>query len=343
MLIHTKPKPIMKGWMTSMQRKAVTSMMLVAMVFALVGGATFAYFTDSAANNSNAFEAGTLDIGLDPAAATFSVPLMAPGDAIDGNLTVQNSGSLPFFFTIAAAKASGDDNFFNALKLQITNTASGDVIYDGMLNSLNTNSALAAGANQPLKFTVSLPATAGNELQGKTCNVAFTFVATQTAPNMIVNGGFESGDLTGWVTEYAADSVAVVGADAFTSPTEGSKMLRLGDSNDGGDQPIGDNKVSTIFTAAKPNLKFSYNIFTTDYSGFDKFEYSVTVQDAGGTIIDQYNQTAWGSGTELKNSGWKTVNFDLSGYVGQQLKLTINAGGTTDTAFSTWAYIDNVN
>jgi len=317
--------------------------MLIALVFALVGGATFAYFTDSAANNNNAFQGGTLDIGLDPATATFNVPVMAPGDSIDGNVTVQNSGSLPFFYTVALAKSGGDDNFYDVLKLKITKAASGEAIYDGLLSSLNANSSLAAGANEPLKFTVSLPTTAGNDLQGKTCTVEFTFTATQTAPNMIVNGGFESGDLTGWSTESAADSVQVIGADTFTSPTEGSKMLSLGDSNGGGAQPIGDNKVSTIFTAAKPNLKFSYNIFTYDYTGFDKFEYSVIVSDASGTVVAQYDQDAWGSGSKLKNSGWKTVNLDLTGHVGEALKLTISAGGTSDSSYPTWAYIDNVN
>lgn len=155
-------------------------------------------------------------------------------------------------------------------------------------------------------------------------------------PNL-VNAGFELGNLTGWTTLAAADSVAVVGADTFTSPQWGSKMLRLGDNV--GPQPIGDNKVSQTFTVLAPTLTFAYNIFTYDYEGYDNFEYQVKVV-AGGTVIASYHTEAFGDGEGSVSTGWQTINLNLSGHLGQEVQIIISAGGTEDNAYPTWAYVD---
>lgn len=70
-----------------MKKTFLISSMVVALVCMLVGGATFAYFSDSASNSGNTFVAGTVDI-----AATRDWGEPTPGPMF---YTVLNEGRLP--------------------------------------------------------------------------------------------------------------------------------------------------------------------------------------------------------------------------------------------------------
>jgi len=75
--------------------------------------------------------------------------------------------------------------------------------------------------------------------------------------------------------------------------------------------------------------------------GIDNFHYTVTVL-CNGTVVDSFSTTAWGSGTDLKTTGWQTVSLDLTGYEGKTLQTEVSAGGTYDTAYPTWVYFDGM-
>lgn len=89
---------------------------------ALLAGATFAYFSDTATSNDNVFSAGTLDLRLTDnnetdqkaVTASFGMKDMAPGTCTTGTLYIQNKGS------VAA----------NHVDISITNT------YDAMADKL---------------------------------------------------------------------------------------------------------------------------------------------------------------------------------------------------------------
>ncbi len=155
------------------------------------------------------------------------------------------------------------------------------------------------------------------------------------------NPGFETGDFTGWTVSENYDNVTVEMADNYTMPFTGMYMARLGDDNGGynGSQPQGDNAIIQDFTATQSTFKFTYNIFTFDYTGYDSFFYLLETAD-GVTTIAYYSQTAWGSGTHLKTTGWTSVEIDISAYIGEDLTFEIACGGTIDTALPTWAYVD---
>ena len=67
------------------------------MLMGIIGGATFAYFSDTESSTNNALTAGTLDLNIDGgdiAVTTFSAGAVAPGDSGSGSSTLSNVGSM---------------------------------------------------------------------------------------------------------------------------------------------------------------------------------------------------------------------------------------------------------
>ena len=167
-----------------MTKKVLLSLMVIGLISALVGGATFAYFTSQATNTNNVFATGTLTIGASAAGAnvgTMNFANKAPGDSDTYTITVNNLGSLDFKYKVSAAQTAGDAALYAALMAEVK---VGSVSkYSGPLSGLSDvllNSSLAAGGNEAVSFTISLPTSAGNALQGKSATMTFTFDATQT-------------------------------------------------------------------------------------------------------------------------------------------------------------------
>lgn len=159
----------------------------------------------------------------------------------------------------------------------------------------------------------------------------------------LTNMGFESG-LDGWTLGFLAESVEAVGADGFTSPWEGDAMARLGRSRVSEDetQRPGPNILCQDFEVTRPEETFAFNVFTYDYTGFDEFRFDVVVTDPStGETLAAYEQGAWGEGTALKTSGWRGVRLDLGDRVGDTVRLTFRAGGTSDSLYAFWAYLDS--
>jgi hypothetical protein len=178
----------------------------------------------------------------------------------------------------------------------------------------------------------------------------------------LTNVGFEDG-FQGWSQGTVSDQVEIVGTEEFpnspggfgapgqtsVSPYEGAAMLRLGSqgTNTGyggsASQPLGPNEVCQDFVVTEETERFVFNVFTYDYTGYDEFRYDVTVQADDGQVIARYEQGAFGSGTDLKTTGWRGVELDLRGRTGETVRLTISAGGTSDDLYAFWAYIDSAD
>lgn len=87
--------------MSKINSKIALSSLSIFAALALVGGATFAFFSDSGTSSANVFNSGTLDMKLTDADQTALENVSgtwglasAPGDTFTGDLKVKNSGSV---------------------------------------------------------------------------------------------------------------------------------------------------------------------------------------------------------------------------------------------------------
>lgn len=155
----------------------------------------------------------------------------------------------------------------------------------------------------------------------------------------LVNPGFETGNLDGWIRGEVKDYAGVVSADVYTTPYDGTYMAVLG--RPGYQlQPVGPNIIYQDFTVVESTLAFAYNIFTYDYAPYNRFSYLLQDLTTGATIYS-YSQTAWGGNWGLKTTGWRLVDLNLSSCLGRRVRLQFNVTGTVDYYNPTWVYIDS--
>ena len=172
------------------------SLSMIAIVAALAIGATSAVFTSQASVTSNTFATGTLQIRVDGQASIpgFTFTNAAPGDSVSGSFTLQNYGA-PWFagpstlparsILMSVDHVGGSGGLFNSLQIEMTKSSgSTEVLYSGPLNAFYNKDALmswlhpaglAAGNSETINYTITLPSTIGNALQGTSTN--FDFVA----------------------------------------------------------------------------------------------------------------------------------------------------------------------
>lgn len=178
-------------------------------VLAVAGGvftiSSLALFTDQETAGGNAFDAGTIDLTATPATAIVTAANMAPGDQTTSPLTINNSGTLEFRYSLQST--TDEDNLASELVLTVKHgvttcddanwSADGTVVYTGILGSTGTTAifgdptqgadagdrVVAAGANEALCFNVTLPLATPNSAQGVASVATLTFDAEQTANN----------------------------------------------------------------------------------------------------------------------------------------------------------------
>lgn len=171
-----------------MRKRMLVSLTLIFLVAALVGGATFALFTDEATNANNAFATGTVDIVLNDDNADeitfFNLEDIAPGDSGNVTIKVANAGSLEFRYDVALDVEG--DLFALPHPILVTLKAGSNVIFSSSQDgTFDVNRVLDAGASEDLTLEWSFPKEAGNEYQGKSGSFSITFSAEQTKNNPI--------------------------------------------------------------------------------------------------------------------------------------------------------------
>ena len=155
----------------------------------------------------------------------------------------------------------------------------------------------------------------------------------ETGAAGIVNGGFESGDLTGW-NPYKWDGVVAITSDAHS----GKYALQLGTP----DRQSGGSEADQWFTVPKghPQLSFWYR-------GHCQYQPSTGGVGLIGPNGASYGlqATTYGYSSCAADSGWTQVTWDLTPAAGQQvtLVLTNNDYGTAGViAGGSWFEVDDV-
>jgi spore coat-associated protein N len=82
------------------------------LVMGLVGGGTWAYFSDTETSGTNVLSAGTLDLTLAGASVPFSISNVKPGDSSDPEVswTLTQSGSLSGNLSITMGTVTNNEN-----------------------------------------------------------------------------------------------------------------------------------------------------------------------------------------------------------------------------------------
>ncbi len=160
--------------------------------------------------------------------------------------------------------------------------------------------------------------------------------------NLITNGGFETGDFTGWTLEGSLPHTV---QDEVRH--EGSYAAALGEVKTGpyltqrGFSRIVQ-EVVVPSGGASGTLRFRYRLKT--YDRIDTAFFRMQVRDDGGVFLEQPVKLgytgiippSWG-----EDFGWRQHSINLSAYQGQTIQLwfeTVQAG----LGQGTWTYVDDV-
>jgi len=129
-----------------------------------VGGAR-AYFTAQTEVKDNVISAGSVAMSVEPTSAALSINPIAPGETVIRTVDITNTGALACDVATSAAKKAGYTDFWNALACRVTHE--GTEVYAGALATMRTTPIrIAPGQKTTLRYSLSLPAEAGNDLQG---------------------------------------------------------------------------------------------------------------------------------------------------------------------------------
>lgn len=167
--------------------KTSTKVLVPLATFAAAGAIAVgsgATFTSQTGNTISAVTSGTLQqTNSKDGAAIFDLSNLKPGDTLNGNLTLTNTGSLPASFGLTETSSA---NSFSAdnLSLTIVNTTTGASVYTGTFGGLADGTRTDLGVVQPgaadsFTFTVRLASAAPNTDQGRTASAAYRWDAVQ--------------------------------------------------------------------------------------------------------------------------------------------------------------------
>lgn len=160
--------------------KLVSSIATMSLAAALVGGATFAWFTASASNDNNQFTAGTVILGvydnatgLEKTTPMFELDSIAPGDSGSYDLKVKNTGSLELKYKMILNANGGLFAAPYPVTVKVFNGST-------EITNLGLRRTLASGSSETLTVKWEFPQDAGDQYQGATGSFGLTFDGIQT-------------------------------------------------------------------------------------------------------------------------------------------------------------------
>lgn len=126
----------------NLKKQFALTLASVGLGAALIGGGTFAYFSDTE-KVENTFAAGTLDLAANPT-TVFNLKDLGPGDAMTRTFDIKNSGTLDIkkvllssTYNVTDAKGdNGSDDFGDHLRVEFLKSDGITVVYQDTLKEL---------------------------------------------------------------------------------------------------------------------------------------------------------------------------------------------------------------
>src|SRR5947209_15773994 len=261
------------------------------------------------------------------AASDFSI------SASPGSLSLAQGGSGTSTIATAVTSGSAQSVALSASGLPAGATASFNPTSVNS-GSSSTMTVTAGSSTAPGTYTITVTGTGASA----THTTSVTLTVTSTAPpGALVNGGFETGSLSGWT------SGGVMAPAVVATPHSGSYSARVGSSTAyNGDSSL---TQSVVVPSGNSRLTFWYQPHCTDTITYDQIQ--LQIQNTAGTTLATPLNVCSNSGV------WTQVTFDTSAYAGQTVVLRLNvhddgyAGDPTyslydDRALTTYTPVANV-
>jgi hypothetical protein len=232
-----------------------------------------------------------------------------------GNVTISTTVSGGFNSAVAlsaSGQPSGVTVAFNPTSIPAPGSGSSTM-------TITVASSAATGTS-----TISVTGTGG----GKTHTATVSLTVTAPSTNPIVNGGFETGNFTGWTASGAATSVIAAAAHS------GSFGAQLGATT----PTNGDSSIAQTFTmpSSSPSLSFWYNNHCPD---------TLTYDWATATLHDNVSGTTTTLLPKIcSNPGgvWTQVTYNAASNAGHSVTLTLTSHDDNFGADPTYTWYDDV-
>jgi predicted ribosomally synthesized peptide with SipW-like signal peptide len=271
-----------------MIRKISLSLLVIGAVVALVGGVTFALFSDNIASDEQKFSAGTVDIVVyaddikydETFQTDLDMEKMEPGDCSDDEIMVKNEGTLDvnlwnWIYTWGDI-FSCDPNPACCMSVKKTLIADSD----------GTPDHIASGGSETYKLTACLPLCAGNGCQGDSGTMRLFFHAVQDS------------NLEGYECVKLEDKASPDWIPDPTTPAHGNLCYKAVDTGT-------DGKTDALHVVVNgyglaPNACFQLDLTGGDTG--DPYDPGCQTQDSllAGISADLYTAGYWNWGSNLE-------------------------------------------
>ena len=298
----------------STKRALLGSVMAMVLCLAMLVGATFAWFTDTASTGVNKIQAGNLDIEIQDengnaiknlawktqegtAFDEEQNPLWEPGCTYELTpFQIVNKGNLALKYKIVVTGLEGDAGLLKVIKFTYK---TGEETFD-----MNTEGHLTAngGASKVITVSAHMDEAAGNEYMNKTLEgVKFTVYATQDT--------VESDSFTNQYDENATYPVANV-TELKEALTNGGVVAVTKDIQTNN---IEDTAAARIVISQPTTLNLEKKIITPNNMGNNNTNFCALIVDADTTINAGENGGVdtgvnGGYGINVRNGATLTIN-----------------------------------